>query len=438
MSRLGVGRADLIRLDGISDQIIVAGTLDRAFEAWLGNPGGFAAVVKPNAKVVLKPNFVNHRNYGPGGIRCLVTSKLLILEVLKRVAACSPREIILGDAPIQGCDWNQLVTEAMLADFRNAVGNIPFSVRDFRRTVYSAGSQLEDIIPESEFILFDLKKNSYLEAISEHSEKFRVTMYDHRKLNKRHSSGTHQYLVARDALDADVVISLPKLKTHKKAGITGALKNLVGICGNKEFLPHHRKGGTLSGGDCYPGRSLIKSTIENLDESMYTHRSKFLRRMNTFIIRVLNRLDPRKGGEQGVEGSWFGNDTVWRTAMDLNRILYFGTVDGIIMPTEQRTVISITDAIICGQGEGPLSPDPLPVGVITVTDRPDVADHYHALLLGMEPEHIPLVANAPSLFDGISPEEATVSDEGIESSLSECGIQAVKAVLPRGWTRYLG
>ena len=32
--------------------------------------------------------------------------------------------------------------------------------------------------------------------------------------------------------------SLPKLKTHKKAGITCALKNLIGINGNKEYLPH--------------------------------------------------------------------------------------------------------------------------------------------------------------------------------------------------------
>jgi uncharacterized protein (DUF362 family) len=30
-------------------------------------------------------------------------------------------------------------------------------------------------------------------------------------------------------LQADVFINLPKPKTHKRAGITGAMKNLVGI-----------------------------------------------------------------------------------------------------------------------------------------------------------------------------------------------------------------
>ena len=29
--------------------------------------------------------------------------------------------------------------------------------------------------------------------------------------------------------DADIVISLPKIKSHQKTGITGAIKNLVGI-----------------------------------------------------------------------------------------------------------------------------------------------------------------------------------------------------------------
>ena len=55
--------------------------------------------------------------------------------------------------------------------------------------------------------------------------------------------GRHRYLVARELIEADVVFNVPKLKTHKKAGVTGALKNLVGINGHKAYLPHHRKGG---------------------------------------------------------------------------------------------------------------------------------------------------------------------------------------------------
>ena len=63
-------------------------------------------------------------------------------------------------------------------------------------------------------------------------------------------------------LEADVIINLPKLKTHQKAGITCALKNLIGINGNKEYLPHHRIGGFELGGDCYPGSSDLKRALE--------------------------------------------------------------------------------------------------------------------------------------------------------------------------------
>ena len=35
---------------------------------------------------------------------------------------------------------------------------------------------------------------------------------------------------------------MPKLKTHKKCGVTISLKNLVGLNTNKNLLPHHSLG----------------------------------------------------------------------------------------------------------------------------------------------------------------------------------------------------
>jgi hypothetical protein len=89
-----------------------------------------------------------------------------------------------------------------------------------------------------------------------------VTQYDPRKLALAHRLGRHQYPIAREVFEADVVFNVPKLKTHKKAGITAALKNLVGINGNKDFLPHHRVGGSLLGGDCYAGVGPLKRAAE--------------------------------------------------------------------------------------------------------------------------------------------------------------------------------
>lgn len=69
---------------------------------------------------------------------------------------------------------------------------------------------------------------------------------------RAHHVGVHQYLLAKAVLEADVVINLPKLKTHKKAGVTCALKNLIGIHGNKEYSPHHRVGDPRPEGTIIP------------------------------------------------------------------------------------------------------------------------------------------------------------------------------------------
>ena len=126
------------------------------------------------------------------------------------------------------------------------MNNVEVVIKDLRRTIRRGkslrGKVSEECQPMENYVLFDLGTDSLLEPISNEQSEFRVTMYNPDLLKRTHSRGTHQYLVARDVIDADVVINLPKLKTHKKAGLTGALKNMVGINGHKEYLPHHRKG----------------------------------------------------------------------------------------------------------------------------------------------------------------------------------------------------
>ncbi|MGQ9919616.1 MAG: DUF362 domain-containing protein [Bryobacteraceae bacterium] len=112
------------------------------------------------------------------------------------------------------------------------------------------------------YVLFDLGPDSLLEPVSSPTGRFRVTDYDPDKLAQTHRPGRPQYLICREAFEADVVLSLPKLKLHRKAGLTGSLKNLVGINGNKDYLPHHRIGDVRSGGDCYRDPSLLKRRAE--------------------------------------------------------------------------------------------------------------------------------------------------------------------------------
>jgi len=241
----------------------------------LGRPGWnpLGALIPSGARVLIKPNWVLHRNQSGHGLECLVTHASFIEAVAQYVALARPSSLIIGDAPIQGCDFTALRAacglDGMVERLRRGAGGapgpegppagIPVEIVDFRRTVLR-GHELgdrkaEDLRDQNNFVLFDLGGRSLLEPLAGQSRRFRVTMYNPDLLGRTHAPGRHQYLVAREAIEADVVVNLPKLKSHKKTCITGALKNLIGINGNKEYLPHHRKGGQLRGGDCYPGGS---------------------------------------------------------------------------------------------------------------------------------------------------------------------------------------
>ena len=57
--------------------------------------------------------------------------------------------------------------------------------------------------------------------------------------------GTFHHLeVAREALEADVIINLPKLKTHQMMGYTGAVKNMFGLVVGMRKVRLHLQAGT--------------------------------------------------------------------------------------------------------------------------------------------------------------------------------------------------
>ena len=203
--------------------------------------------------------------------------------------------------------------------------------------------------------------------------------------------GRHRYLIAREIIEADLVINLPKLKTHKKSGVTGALKNLIGINGNKEFLPHHRKGGSKTGGDCYAGGSWLKLAAEHLYDFANRRPPGLLAVAHRSSRRVSWPLRAKLGSDDNLEGAWYGNDTIWRTCLDLQRILRFGDTGGGCPNPFSEAVLSVTDAIVGGQGEGPLSNDPCPSGFLTASFSTAAAEWVNTRLMGFDPQRIPLV-----------------------------------------------
>ncbi len=386
----------------------VAEALARAAQllGWADEGGGpLGRVVPRGSRVLVKPNLVLHENQGPWGMEPLVTHPSLIRAAVEAALRAGAAEVLVGDAPVQGCDFNQLLEVTGLGAWAEGLQKSEprfKGVSDFRRTTctFEDGVRVatEDLQPEDKFALFDLGGESLLEPVTDGRGGFRVTCYDPRLMRKTHAPGRHQYLVAREVLEADVVINLPKLKTHKKAGVTCALKNLICINGNKEYLPHHRVVGSRLGGDCYEGLSPVKRALEFALDRQNTTDShaavKVWRGLGAQLERVANLL----GDETGIEGSWSGNDTVWRTCLDLNRVLLYGRADATMADSVQRRVIHLVDALVAGQGNGPLAPEPLQLGLLLAASSAPAVDWVGALLLDYDPAKVHVTREAFGRF----------------------------------------
>ena len=71
---------------------------------------------------------------------------------------------------------------------------------------------------------------------------------------------------------------------------------------------------------------------------------------------------------------------------------------GASSPRPSSEIVSVTDAIVAGEGEGPLAPTPHPLGLVTLAASPAAAEWMHAGLMGFDPRRIPIVAHAFDRF----------------------------------------
>ncbi|MDY6839795.1 MAG: DUF362 domain-containing protein [Thermodesulfobacteriota bacterium] len=370
----------------------------------------FGDVIKPGQKVLIKPNLVRHKHNRGGAFNSVVTHASLIRCVLDYVALALKGQghITLGDAPLQGSDFSQLLKKTGLQEICNdvqSVWKLPVSIVDFRLrsvTLDESRRMISDHTLQGDidgYCSCDLADRSMLTPLNQYSSLFRVTNYDVAEMQKHHNSTTHEYLLPRSVLDADVVLNIPKLKTHRKVGLTAALKNLVGINGHKDWLPHHRCGSPLEGGDEYLSPSFLKRClthqIEQMDKTPYSILN-YLRRLST---RILSRLIKAFDYNAVLEGDWYGNDTLWRTVLDLNRLLIYADSRGNITKSPQRFCMTIVDAIVAGEGEGPLEPDARPCGILVGGINPVAVDTVLATMVGFDYTKIPLIERAYDIKD---------------------------------------
>jgi len=348
-----------------------------------------------------------------------------------------PSRVLIGDAPVQGCRWDDVVRSNLIARIRelSIIHKIPIKIKDFRRVTFDPQSNnlATERNPISDYIIFDLKKDSLLEPISKSGKNlFRVTDYDPDRLAESHEPGMHKYCIAKEIFENDVIITIPKVKTHQKAGITNALKILVGINGDKDYLPHHRKGGSNNGGDCYPGNNLLLKLSESILDEANRHRGRFIYKPLIYLSLVFWKLS-NPSPKHNLAAAWHGNDTTWRMTLDLNKIAEYGNSDGTISKVPQRVLFSLSDGIIGGQGDGPLNADPLALGIICFSNISSYTDAAMAKIMGFELDKIPLVKNAIKIDNK---KKVNIYFNHKLVDLEELNKISIQTIPPPGWIDY--
>lgn len=385
-----------------------------------------------NKRVLLKPNLVSHNKCDTDEI-CLRTNWHFILATVRVICELSPDRLVVGDAPIQGCDWNKMTPiwfTKELQDISNSF-SIPIDYIDFRKVTLK-GNRLDRISDDNDYIIFDVKAESLLEPITTEKNIFRVTCYNPDKMSEVHRKGMHKYCITKELFDCDTIITLPKIKTHQKAGLTNSLKIFVGVNGDKDFLPHHRIGAIGHGGDCYKGyhpfRRISELVLDEANRNIGKRRYNFYRNLSSIFWGL---SFPKN--EQNLAAGWYGNDTVWRMVIDLNRIVEYGRKNGTLADVPQRNIYTLCDGIVAGQGNGPLNPEPLPLGIIALSNDAFLMDEIAAILFQLNYKKIPLINYAHNLNEE---KDCIISINGIEENIEKVKDFSVSVKMPPGWINY--
>lgn len=364
--------------------------------------------ISPGQKVFVLCNFVEHR-VGAGGDeaffgKCTHGSVVRAVMDYALLALGGHGEIAFGNAPLQSCDWS-VVTEqsgaARVQEFyrRFVRGSAEISLVDLRQRIVRRGAlggvSAEFHSDRSDVCVnVELGEDSLLERLygGGAAPRFRVLDYDPRRTASCHEAGRHTYIVNRRIVESDTIISVPKLKTHEKVGITCGIKGCVGTVAHKDCLAHHRYGPPKQDGDEYPDSLAVLGLVSAVHDLAYTRRPGLLQgalhASNYFSRKVIRRFT------RAVSGSWPGNDTCWRMAVDLARIVRYADTSGAMSAGSRRHHLLLTDGIIAGEGDGPLSPRPVRFGYLCFCDDVAVGDYVNCLAMGFDPDKIPVVREA--------------------------------------------
>lgn len=358
----------------------------------------FRSLIKPEEYVLIKPNLIID-SVNP---ICTTTHGSIIRVLIDYVwmALEGRGKILIGDAPQSNANFNQIV---------NLTG-----LRTLQEYYKSKGINVElvdlrSFISDRKFMYWkrrkhgppyktiDLGENSHFQDASIDFNRFYGAYWDRREVKTYHSSGKHRYTIPQAVLDADVILMVPKMKTHKKTGITLSLKNAAGILNDKNCLPHYRIGWPPLGDEHQSPRCFLEKLSfllsGKLQDFLPVYFGAFGKVAHQRIDTFLHFL--RKASPNSIDaGDWYGNDTLWRGIIDVNRVLLYSDRNGFLRSEQQRRYFSVIDGIVAGEKEGPMQATAKQCGVVLCGFNGSILDAVCTSLMGFNFNLIPLIENA--------------------------------------------
>jgi len=371
------------------------------------NPLG--ELIKPGMKVIIKPNFVLSFNANGKDIYSVITHPSVIRAVADYclIALKGKGKLTIADAPQYNCNFTDLLEITQLdkvVDYLKSKSTVDIRIIDLRNywaTKHHFPSCTKKLSGDPEGkVVVNLGKDSQLYGLKNY-KRFYGAVYDRNETIEHHTGNNQSYEISKTILNSDVFISIPKMKVHKKVGVTLNLKNLVGICTNKNYIVHYAIGTPSEGGDQFPNDYLTptQAKVIKFERWMYdtflssrTLLGEYIHRLiyGFLYLKIFSHfgLAIPKDVRRKDAGNWPGNDTAWRMVVDLGKIILFSDKNGKIHKRQQRKTFSIVDGIVGGEKYGPLDPDPKKSGVLVAGENFLFVDLVSSRLMGFDPNKI--------------------------------------------------
>lgn len=351
-----------------------------ALRAW--NPAGYgsaawnplSSTIRPGDTVIVKPNLVWEDWWDRSRVGLCTSHGSTTRAVIDYVYKACGRSgrIIVCDGTANAWAWPSVVRatqiDRLVEHLREAHG-VPVQLLDLNAARESA-------------LLIKMGKDSAHYGLDH-------TLFDLHDRPDWHTAnfGPGSYYVSPAVLQADVVISLAKMKVHRMAGVSAAMKNLFGI-------------------------------IPSWDGPYGDDRLK--------DVPHYSALDKKEGNA----GIYPGNDTVWRTIADLNRIALYSDQYGALRASPRRRYLGIVDGLLAA-GRDMLNPVAVPLKTLVIGEEPVSVDAVAARVMGYDPRRIKSIALAAGV-DGyaLGPSDAKSIELALEGAEGLAQVNDGRSIVP--------